>query len=172
MQAAGAGALPLPRLTPPAPLPLRVCPAVLQAGQGATVLVHEATFEPCLEVQARAKRHSTTAEALEAAQRMGAYRCILTHFSQRYPKWPEGVGTGAADPAQAADPVQAGGQARAQADGGARAAVAFDGMRVPLALLPALPALMPAVRAALADAEEAAEAEQEAGAGGASDDSE
>ena len=39
-----------------------------QAGQGCSLLIHEATFEPCLESQARAKRHSTTAEALEVAQ--------------------------------------------------------------------------------------------------------
>ena len=70
---------------------------------------------------------------------MGAYRCILTHFSQRYPKWPEGVPQGQQEGSAAS----------------AAAAVAFDGMRVPLALLPILPALMPAVQAALADVEEA-----------------
>jgi hypothetical protein len=70
---------------------------------------------------------------------MGAYRCILTHFSQRYPKWPEGVPQGQQEGSSAS----------------AAAAVAFDGMRVPLALLPILPALMPAVQAALADVEEA-----------------
>jgi ribonuclease BN (tRNA processing enzyme) len=36
--------------------------------------------------QARRKRHSTTEEALLLAERMGAYRVILTHFSARYPK--------------------------------------------------------------------------------------
>lgn len=40
----------------------------MQAGRGCTLLIHEATFEPCLEQQARQKRHSTTAEALEVAQ--------------------------------------------------------------------------------------------------------
>lgn len=41
----------------------------------------------CLDcMQARQKRHSTTQEALCIAQRMGAYRTILTHFSARYPK--------------------------------------------------------------------------------------
>ncbi|EFN56466.1 hypothetical protein CHLNCDRAFT_145133 [Chlorella variabilis] len=138
------------------------CQQLVQAGRGCTLLIHEATFEPCLEQQARQKRHSTTAEALEVAQRMGAYRCILTHFSQRYPKWPQGL-----------DQLQADEEARspegAELDGGkggtpaaptsslaaaATAAVAFDGMRVPLALLPVLPALMPAVQAALADPED------------------
>ena len=53
---------------------IRRCPYALdgshflQAGQGCTLLIHEATFEPCLQQQARQKRHSTTAEALEVAQ--------------------------------------------------------------------------------------------------------
>lgn len=49
---------------------------------------------------------------------------------------------------------QAGSAEQALAAGGV--AVAFDGMRVPLVLLPVLPLLMPAVRAALADAGEPA----------------
>lgn len=122
---------------------------LVQAGAGCTLLIHEATFEPCLEQQARQKRHSTTAEALEVARRMGAYRCILTHFSQRYPKWPEGLGQ--APQAEGCAPA---GDATPAPAVPAGAAVAFDGMRVPLALLPALPALMPAVQAALAEVEE------------------
>lgn len=47
---------------------LTVAVPPLQAGRGATLLIHEATFEPCLEQQARQKRHSTTAEALEVAR--------------------------------------------------------------------------------------------------------
>lgn len=114
---------------------------------------------PCL--------HSATAlfGCPAGLQRMGAYRCILTHFSQRYPKWPEGLAQpgqaarGAADPT---DPTaqQAAGPGAGPA-AGATAAVAFDGMRVPLVLLPVLPTLMPAVQAALADAEEEEEQEQE-----------
>ncbi len=80
---------------------------------------------------------------------MGAYRCILTHFSQRYPKWPEGVG----QPPRAEGNAPTDGVAPTQ-PAPAMAAVAFDGMRVPLELLPALPALMPAVQAALAAVEE------------------
>lgn len=84
-------------------------------------------------------------------QRMGAYRCVLTHFSQRYPKWPEGL-------PQPAPPKPDGEEGHGEGSGARgsafTAAVAFDGMRVPLALLPVLPALMPAVRAALEDAEE------------------
>lgn len=36
--------------------------------------------------QAERKRHSTSQEALLAARQMGAYRTVLTHFSQRYPR--------------------------------------------------------------------------------------
>eukprot|EP00887_Chlorella_sp_A99_P007427 scaffold2.g7427.t1 len=151
------------------------CEALVQAARGVTLLVHEATFEPCLAQQAAKKRHSTTAEALDVAQRMGAYRTILTHFSQRYPKWPEGVPMPGDDDA-AVPPGQAEGSRRRDGEGGQvqRAAgehalaaygvaVAFDGMRVPLALLPALPLLMPAVRAALAEQEE--EEQQDPGGG-------
>ncbi len=54
----------------------RPSPALVSAGRGATLLVHEATFEPCLEQQARGKRHCTSAEAVEVAGRMGAYRWV------------------------------------------------------------------------------------------------
>ena len=47
-------------------------------------------------MQAVSKRHSTTEEALTAAASMGAYRTILTHFSQRYPKIPLGIPTSGA----------------------------------------------------------------------------
>ena len=38
--------------------------------------------------EAIAKRHSTTGEAVGVGARAGAYRTILTHFSQRYAKLP------------------------------------------------------------------------------------
>jgi hypothetical protein len=41
---------------------------LVAAGRGCTLLIHEATFEPCLAQQARLKRHSTTAEALDVAR--------------------------------------------------------------------------------------------------------
>ena len=49
-----------------------------------------------LLAQAVSKRHSTTEEALRVAASMGAYRTILTHFSQRYPKIPVGIPTSGA----------------------------------------------------------------------------
>lgn len=70
----------------------RPCPALVRAGAGATLLIHEATFEPELVHQAVSKRHSTSAEALQAAKDMKAYSTILTHFSQRYPRVPAGLG--------------------------------------------------------------------------------
>lgn len=66
----------------------RPCENLIKAGQGATVLVHEATFENSMTEEAVAKKHSTTQEAIESGVKMGAYRIILTHFSQRYPKIP------------------------------------------------------------------------------------
>ena len=78
-------------------------------------------------------------------QTMGAYRTVLTHFSQRYPKMPEGL----------------------PRDGPAAAGtvVAFDGMRVPLRLLGVLPLLLPAMERTLQreDEVQAPEDEEEAG---------
>jgi ribonuclease Z len=48
----------------------------------------QATFDNDLEEEALAKRHSTTREAVTAGASAGAFRTILTHFSQRYPKMP------------------------------------------------------------------------------------
>ncbi|KAJ4957592.1 hypothetical protein NE237_024703 [Protea cynaroides] len=66
----------------------RPCPELIDASLGATVLIHEATFEDGMVEEAIAKNHSTTKEAIEVGTSAGAYRIILTHFSQRYPKIP------------------------------------------------------------------------------------
>jgi ribonuclease Z len=55
-------------------------------GQNSTVLIHEATFQPDMVGSAMAKRHSTSAEAIEVGRRMQARAVLLTHFSQRYQK--------------------------------------------------------------------------------------
>ncbi|KVI05961.1 hypothetical protein Ccrd_015703 [Cynara cardunculus var. scolymus] len=52
----------------------RPCPELVEASRGAT--------------EAIARNHSTTKEAIEVGDAAGAYRIILTHFSQRYPKIP------------------------------------------------------------------------------------
>ncbi|KAF7843377.1 tRNase Z TRZ3, mitochondrial-like [Senna tora] len=87
----------------------RPCPELIEASHGATVLIHEAslvcdfncfinalaftgitkaTFEDAMVEEAIAKNHSTTKEAMEMGDSAKAYRTILTHFSQRYPKIP------------------------------------------------------------------------------------
>lgn len=66
----------------------RPCPELVKAARGATVLIHEATFEDGLLDEAIAKNHSTTKEAVEVGDSAGVYRIILTHFSQRYPQIP------------------------------------------------------------------------------------
>jgi ribonuclease Z len=48
----------------------------------------QATFEDGMVEEAIARNHSTTMEAVEVGNSAGAYRIILTHFSQRYPKIP------------------------------------------------------------------------------------
>lgn len=48
----------------------------------------QATFEDGMVDEAIARNHSTTMEAIEVGDSAGAYRIILTHFSQRYPKIP------------------------------------------------------------------------------------
>lgn len=60
----------------------------VKIGQGATLLIHEATFDDELQGDAIAKKHSTTSEALDVGKRMNARRILLTHFSQRYQKIP------------------------------------------------------------------------------------
>ncbi|CAL2245423.1 unnamed protein product [Prunus armeniaca] len=66
----------------------RPCPELIEASRGATVLIHEATFEDGMVDEAIARNHSTTKEAIEVGNSAGVFRIILTHFSQRYPKIP------------------------------------------------------------------------------------
>ncbi|CAI6336520.1 unnamed protein product [Periconia digitata] len=76
-----------------------------QIGRHSTVLIHEATFDDELLGDAKAKKHSTTSEALGIGAQMDAKAVVLTHFSQRYQKIPiletvqddEQVGTQSAD---------------------------------------------------------------------------
>lgn len=64
----------------------RPCAALIAAGRGADLLIHEATFGEGDEaaLHARIKRHCTIAEAQGVAARMGAARLIVTHLSQRF----------------------------------------------------------------------------------------
>jgi ribonuclease Z len=58
----------------------------VEIGKGATLLIHESTFDDDKAGDAEAKKHSTMSEALDVARRMKARRVLLTHFSQRYAK--------------------------------------------------------------------------------------
>ncbi|BGP27122.1 3' tRNA processing endoribonuclease [Rhodotorula toruloides] len=64
------------------------CDALVEAGQGASLLVHEATIEDDMPEVAEAKGHSTFGQAIDVATRMRARHLLLTHFSARYPKLP------------------------------------------------------------------------------------
>ena len=109
----------------------RPCSNVTDAARGATVLVHEATFEDGMEEDAVKKRHSTVGEAVKVGVDAGAYRTVLTHFSQRYPKVP----------------VFKGGQ---------RVGVAFDLMRLDFKTgLPRVPSFLEAARSLFPEEEDA-----------------
>jgi len=62
----------------------RPCDLLIEYGQEANVLIHEATFEDNKVIEAIQKKHSTISEAQQVAQAMHAEYLILTHFSQRY----------------------------------------------------------------------------------------
>ncbi|CAI5935392.1 unnamed protein product [Closterium sp. NIES-65] len=137
----------------------RPCDTVRAASRGATVLIHEATFEDDLQHEAIARKHSTTSEAVEVGASAPAYRTILTHFSQRYPKIP-----------RLAPPVKNkkrgdGGAGGGDAEGGegGSAAIAFDLMSVNFCDLPRLPELVPVFQLLFRDALEEEEEEQEEG---------
>ncbi|KAL2547592.1 tRNAse Z4 [Forsythia ovata] len=98
----------------------RPCHELIQASCGATVLIHEATFEDSLLNEAEAKKHSTTKEAVKVGDLSGVYRLILTHFSQRYPKIPKLDETHMLH----------------------KTCIAFDNMSVNLADLPVLPRVL------------------------------
>uniref|UniRef100_A0A7M4F017 Zinc phosphodiesterase ELAC protein 2 n=1 Tax=Crocodylus porosus TaxID=8502 RepID=A0A7M4F017_CROPO len=64
------------------------CEALVKMGKDATLLIHEATLEDGLEVEAIEKMHSTTSQAIESGMKMNAKFIVLNHFSQRYAKIP------------------------------------------------------------------------------------
>lgn len=103
----------------------RPCPTLVEAGRGATLLIHEATLEDGLLDHAIAKKHCTVSEALEVSDKMEPDFTILTHFSQRYPKIPAFL---------MADQLHS------------KVAVAFDCMSVNLKQLDTLHKYLPAMR--------------------------
>lgn len=114
------------------------CAELCRLGRGATVLVHEATFRDEHSSEAAAKRHSTLSQALEAADAMGAWRVLLTHFSARYGWRAPGVwsrGDAEATPQRTL----------------CRAVPMYDGAVVPFDRLYTLPLLSNFIDVALAD---------------------
>lgn len=109
----------------------RPCRALAEAGKKATLAIHEATLDDSMKKEAMDKNHSTTSEALTVCgEWMGAWRTILTHFSQRYPRVP------------LLDDNTMNSLRRN------RASIAFDLMRVNFADLRHIPETMPALREA------------------------
>ncbi|KAH7289310.1 hypothetical protein KP509_31G069800 [Ceratopteris richardii] len=106
----------------------RPCQALVDAAQGATILIHEATFDDALIADAVKKNHSITKEAIQVGVHAGVYRIFLTHFSQRYPKIP-------AFDNRFHD----------------RTCFAFDMMSVNLADLPVVPEFVPALQTLFQD---------------------
>nr|CAB3471625.1 unnamed protein product [Digitaria exilis] len=88
----------------------------------------KATFEDSMKDEAIARNHSTTKEAIEVGTAGGAYRIILTHFSQRYPKIP------------VIDEVDM-----------EKTCIAFDLMSVNLVDLPVLPKVLPHLKVLFKD---------------------
>ncbi|KEG04723.1 ribonuclease Z [Plasmodium vinckei vinckei] len=66
----------------------RPCDNVKRFAKDCNILIHEATFDDELLVEAINKKHSTIHEAMQISLDVNCQTLILTHFSQRYPKAP------------------------------------------------------------------------------------
>jgi ribonuclease Z len=64
---------------------------LVEIGQDATVLIHEATLAESQRPEAVDKMHSTTGEAITIGNRMRAKHILLTHFSQKWHTVPKFV---------------------------------------------------------------------------------
>jgi ribonuclease Z len=62
----------------------RVCAATVALARGASVMLHEATFDASMTDKARERYHCTSPQAAEQAARAGVERLFITHISVRY----------------------------------------------------------------------------------------
>jgi ribonuclease Z len=62
----------------------RPCESAVLLARGANVLIHESTYDATLSAEAKARDHSTAAEAATVARDAEVERLILTHISPRY----------------------------------------------------------------------------------------
>ena len=114
---------------------------------GVTLLIHEATFDDDRPTDAVLKRHSTRSEALSVGARMGAYRTLLTHLSQRYARDTQPFGATTAEHTQDSNMAGSSGSCAVEASmptsDGRTSLVAFDMMAINLADLEMIPDLTP-----------------------------
>ncbi|XP_072027819.1 zinc phosphodiesterase ELAC protein 2-like [Amphiura filiformis] len=101
---------------------------LVQVGQNADVLIHEATLEDGMNEEAFEKRHSMISEAIDVGNRMNAKFTLLTHFSQRYMRIP---------------------YFKSEVKG--QVGITYDNMRVSFSELPILPKFLPVLNHLFAD---------------------
>ena len=140
----------------------RPCEALASAGRGATLLIHEATFDDDRAADAVQKRHSTRGEALSIAERMGAYRVLLTHLSSRYSKLLYQRKVSSTPQVDEADGLEHTKGPDSQLAAASRSLVAFDMMAINLADLEQLPQHMSSLTNFIAREERFTRARQQA----------
>jgi ribonuclease Z len=62
----------------------RPCPAAVELGRDADLLIYEGTFAADMAAEAAQKGHSTVVDAADIARAAGARRLAITHISPRY----------------------------------------------------------------------------------------
>ncbi|KAG0231928.1 Zinc phosphodiesterase ELAC protein 2 [Actinomortierella wolfii] len=138
----------------------RPCNNLVEAGMGATVLLHEATFEDDMVLEARNKNHSTTSEAIRVGEGMNAQFTLLTHFSQRYPKIPRfDYQSRQLTPVHSAAGEEGEGE-KPTVEGKMPVGLCFDLMSVKLGEIPLLPKFLPALEALYSPQSDEAQEEQ------------
>lgn len=118
--------------------------------QSISLLLHEATFDDDERgsIEAIKKKHSTVKEAMMIAKQINANSCLLTHFSQRYPRLPPSFSPSNRDESNTiGHSIESMGSA-------------FDGMTIPLSES-ILPQILPRLSLAVAEILEAASRDEE-----------